>query len=137
MLFTMIDFALRKMLSLDSMEVLGKINASWLRGKRMANDCCKEVLPSAMVRSSFVVIKSADTVIFVCLASAIANSRLARSLGWHLALSPYDIEDLLVMPLDMRCPISYQGLELWCVKRSWPGKSLVSFGPISHFWARK
>lgn len=135
----MSDFTLGKMLSLDSVKVQAVIKcqlAEREREKRNAKQRREEFLPSAMDRSSLVVVRSADTVMLVCLVSAIANSRLARALGWDLALSPYDTEDLLVMPLDMRCSISYQGLKLWCVKRSWPGKTLVSFGQLATFWTR-
>ena len=89
-----------------------------------------------MDRSSLVVVRSADTVILVCLVSAIANSRLARALGWHLALSPCDTEDLLVMLLNMRCSISYQGLKVMVCQTFLARKDSRIGRPISHVSGR-
>jgi hypothetical protein len=89
-----------------------------------------EILPSAIERSSLVVVRSAETVMLVCLDSAVSSRRLAKAFGWCLALSPY-VSHVFVAIMEIlevvcrRFLLGFLATWLWLVKRSWPGKTLV------------
>ena len=74
-----------------------KIEIEWIKYLELESN-----LPSAMSRSSLVVVRSADTVILVFLASAMEKSFLASALGWLLARSPYDSRDLDAMTKESK-----------------------------------